>query len=575
MSGASSGHRRGACLPASCGMGDVVERPLIDSFNGKLRDKCLNERLFAALTKARNQTGTGGSAAISSRYTPRRGGLALAIQAARTRGHPPGSRGWASGTKRHSGHLQSAIRKMHPSNLTILGSVFLSVAPSCGGTGMTQANSLNGPERAGGKWLASSHDAPRRLLCTTLLAVFIAELIVMLGLSQLGLEDPVIVALLDAVLLTALVFPCVYYFAFKKLIQKNAELVESETRLENRVEKRTTELNAAFQRSKERQLELRILNEMGRSLRESGSAVEACQITEHYIERLFRGTSCKITLAGPTGDGSADESSRGCARMAGPCAETSSPALAVWTICEPLTVRNEEVGTLELENPRVDDPDGSRWENQRPMLRMVAGHLALTVADHSLREELKNQAIRDPLTRLYNRRYLSDFLERELHRSRRTEQPLSVLLLDIDHFKTFNDTFGHDAGDAVLVELGKLMQEWVRGSDVVARYGGEEFVAVLPGSDHDAALTRAETLRKIVESHAFRHQGKVLGQATVSIGIAVSTDTDTDAASLLRVADQAMYQSKTDGRNRVTLEAPNASADQKPGACHGPLQRRA
>jgi diguanylate cyclase (GGDEF)-like protein len=172
-------------------------------------------------------------------------------------------------------------------------------------------------------------------------------------------------------------------------------------------------------------------------------------------------------------------------------------------------------------------------------------------------EELREAAEHDPLTGLSNRRALQRRLDEEFRRADRFLRPLSVLFVDVDHFKAINDTFGHDVGDEVLSRLGRILQWACRGSDVVARYGGEEFVCLLPETHPHSAASLAENLRQAVESAEFSHDGCVF-PVTVSIGLAgLSRDCHvTGGEQLLLMADQALYRAKNRGRNRVELSKP-------------------
>ncbi len=169
-----------------------------------------------------------------------------------------------------------------------------------------------------------------------------------------------------------------------------------------------------------------------------------------------------------------------------------------------------------------------------------------------LEKKLQEQAISDPLTGLYNRRYLSEFLPRELLRSRRSATPVAVILIDLDHFKRINDTFGHEAGDIVLTAVGVLLKDKVRGSDIACRYGGEEFALILPEADTQAAKRRAEDIRLAIAALDIRHVEKPLGKITASFGIALFPDHGGDTDALLRVADVALYAAKA-GRNSVVV----------------------
>jgi len=167
-----------------------------------------------------------------------------------------------------------------------------------------------------------------------------------------------------------------------------------------------------------------------------------------------------------------------------------------------------------------------------------------------LQEQLRIQANLDPLTSLYNRRYLDSTLERELARCRREGQSLSLILVDIDHFKKINDTYGHQAGDAVLIQLSAILGGMARSGDVACRYGGEEFLLLMPTMSLDVAKERAEDLRAMFGGMTLPF-GDFRLQTTISIGISVYPGHGTSADELIKCADRALYQAKHGGRNRV------------------------
>lgn len=168
----------------------------------------------------------------------------------------------------------------------------------------------------------------------------------------------------------------------------------------------------------------------------------------------------------------------------------------------------------------------------------------------ALQESLREQAVRDPLTGLYNRRYLMENLQHEVRRAHRSHQPLAVALIDVDHFKEVNDTFGHDVGDQVLVQVGHFLEARVRESDVVCRYGGEEFVVVMPDTHLGAAVRRAEEWR-IAMQDMTSLTGVLDQRITISVGVTSTEGGATTSQDLVRSADESMYLAKHRGRNQV------------------------
>jgi diguanylate cyclase (GGDEF)-like protein/PAS domain S-box-containing protein len=170
---------------------------------------------------------------------------------------------------------------------------------------------------------------------------------------------------------------------------------------------------------------------------------------------------------------------------------------------------------------------------------------------NKLRATLQEQAIRDPLTNVYNRRYLAEFLNNEVARADRENSPLSVLIMDVDNFKHFNDTYGHKCGDIVLMDLANFLTENARQGDVVCRYGGEEFVILMPNANLEDAYERAETWRCNYAAKVIHYDNKALS-ATFSAGVASFPLHGTTGESILHASDHALYRSKSDGRNKVT-----------------------
>jgi diguanylate cyclase (GGDEF)-like protein/PAS domain S-box-containing protein len=223
-------------------------------------------------------------------------------------------------------------------------------------------------------------------------------------------------------------------------------------------------------------------------------------------------------------------------------------------ICVPLTTQDETIGVLHLrEGP--DEPTVLRQHWER-LAETFAGQVALSLSHLRMRIGLQEQALHDPLTGLFNRRYLDTTLKRELHRAYRDGSTVAIVLLDIDYFKQFNTDFGHDGGDAMLRSVGALLRANIRESDVPCRYGGEEFLLILPGVSAQDAQQRAEYLREAVQELQVSHRGMTLHTITISAGVAVFPTHGTNIETLTKAADRALYQAKASGRNQVICATP-------------------
>ncbi|MGB4441729.1 MAG: diguanylate cyclase [Coriobacteriia bacterium] len=223
--------------------------------------------------------------------------------------------------------------------------------------------------------------------------------------------------------------------------------------------------------------------------------------------------------------------------------------------CVPLVAHGERLGTIVLVGRGGSDPCGEpgAYEHVRAVLASFAGRVALAVSNIQLRETLREQALRDALTGLYNRRIMEEGLAREIARAARESTPLVVGFVDIDHFKDFNDAYGHEAGDYVLKQVAGYLRDHTRAGDLLSRYGGEEFVTVWLGADLASAFARAEGLREGVEALHLELHGESLGGVTLSIGIALLGEHGESVEGLLAAADSALYGAKGDGRNRVVV----------------------
>ena len=225
-------------------------------------------------------------------------------------------------------------------------------------------------------------------------------------------------------------------------------------------------------------------------------------------------------------------------------------------ICLPLVAHGEAIGMVYVEC--ISSGIAAMVDANLRALQQMVELASIRIAGLNLRTILEHQSIRDSLTNLFNRRFMEIALDRELRRAVRHQKHLAVLMLDLDHFKLLNDTYGHEAGDVVLREIAGVMRQAVRSEDTVCRYGGEEFVAILPELGPEEALSRAESIRHLVSELRIYHRGESLREVTISIGVAVYPHNGESPEQILSLADRALYEAKHLGRNRVVLAEPTA-----------------
>jgi len=227
-------------------------------------------------------------------------------------------------------------------------------------------------------------------------------------------------------------------------------------------------------------------------------------------------------------------------------------------LCIPLTAHGETLGVLYMECPTpliaVD------VERNRKSLEELAEIASMSIAGLNLRSRLEHQSIRDGLTNLFNRHFMEISLDREVRRAARNNSDLSILMLDVDHFKKFNDTYGHEAGDTVLREVAEIFRQSVRVEDIICRYGGEEFVIILPDTTQDAALKKAEIIRERTSQLRMRFRSEALREVTISIGVATYPHSGTTLEEMLRASDRALYAAKHGGRNQVVASTADVAA---------------
>ena len=221
------------------------------------------------------------------------------------------------------------------------------------------------------------------------------------------------------------------------------------------------------------------------------------------------------------------------------------------SICFPMQAHGETLGLFYIE---ADDAAALNGQDHG-LVRRLGEQISLSISNLRLQIRLREQSIRDPLTGMFNRRYLDETLTRELSRAQRGKQPISLLVLDIDHFKKYNDMRGHDAGDALLEHFARLLQQRIRKEDIACRYGGEEFVIVMPATPADMAIRRAQDICEATRSMKV-HTGKdSFASVTVSIGVSAYPANGETGAELITAADAALYKAKNNGRDQVQATA--------------------
>ena len=446
---------------------------------------------------------------------------------------------------------------------------------------------------------AARSASPVRNLLMVASLVFLAEVGIMVLLSRLPPFPAWQEVLLDSAMLVVLVFPVLQRFMVRPLVlrirereQAEKELLRAKDQLEHaaaersRVDETVQEANRELVETvaelESRSREIEILSELGGLFQTSLRSDEAFSVIGQYGQKLFPGDAGAFSLLNPSGNhleevaawGKMVHSERAFApadcwalrmgRIHGVGAGDPDPACshvpdqdALSYLCVLLFAQGEAMGLLHLRFGATEGrPEGGRRGLCEANLRLAAAFgesVALGLANLKLRERLQVQAIRDPLTGLFNRRYMDEALERELARADRKGAPVGVIMADLDHFKRFNDGFSHDAGDALLKEVGRVLQQNIRRGDIACRYGGDEFAIILPEASLEATLRRAEQLRGLV--HRLRNQngGQALEPISISLGIAVFPTHGKSARCVLRAADAALYAAKTAGRNRSEI----------------------
>ncbi len=354
----------------------------------------------------------------------------------------------------------------------------------------------------------------------------------------------------------------------------NEQLQESVENLEERRNEAEDRRQEAEERGKElveRNNQISRLSEMVSMLPLCESEQEIYSVVQQFMEQIFKGEALALSMIDPESEqvetvfkwGGAFSRERfevdECRALRRgylyPIKDTTSEPLCQHLlldnlpssyVCVPIQTPKEVLGLLQLYLPySVID------EFKMGLAASIAEPTAMALANLKLQETLRVQSIRDPLTGLFNRRYMEESLERELRRAKRSGRSLGVLMLDLDYFKRFNDTFGHDGGDLILRLASDFLQGHVRDEDVVCRFGGEEFILILPEISLADAQSRAEFFRKNIKELQAFYNNRPLGTITASFGVAIYPNHGQTSEVLLKSVDLALYKAKANGRDRV------------------------
>lgn len=348
-------------------------------------------------------------------------------------------------------------------------------------------------------------------------------------------------------------------------------------RLDERVRNRTQELSQSVRQLEYKNRSITRLSVLGNALRHCEDHRAVYRLLEAEVPRLFRGSGGALYLHDSSTktyvlraqwghwphqksieppaccallvQEKAEDANRWRSRTIDDCERLLQRAQGATLLCVPLIVEGHLRGFFHhcLHQAAPDDM-------VRRICEMLAESVSLTISNIELRECLHAQSIRDPLTGLYNRRYIAEAFVRESSRAARSGEPFSIALLDIDHFKYFNDTYGHNAGDEVLREIGALLLQATRSEDIVGRWGGEEFLLLLPGICAEGALQLANRLRdRVRDELRISSDGQPLPALSISGGVTAVQSGSEDLPAAVYRADQGLYRSKSSGRDCVHL----------------------
>ena len=361
--------------------------------------------------------------------------------------------------------------------------------------------------------------------------------------------------------------------SFNRMVDKLKEQIDN---LESGVEERTVSSSLLVEELEQKNMETRTLKEANEILQACRNDSEVFQAVSLIVQKTIPdiyGSLFSLVYEGQrlevVTDWNAEKSNVGCIYEYDSCLALRRGSIYIFedmakqlpsphldsdvspgcSVCIPITAYGETFGILHLELSRLKNDQLSSRRIQ--LLENVAEYTANTLANLRLRSRLQQQSIRDPLTDLFNRRYMEEAMRHEENRALRNGSQVAIIMLDIDHFKQFNDAYGHDAGDEILQLLGQLLKSHFRESDMPCRYGGEEFVVILPEISLEQCVKKAEQLRLVTrERIKIYRQGKDIG-ITLSLGVAIFPLHGESLGMVLKRADEALYQAKERGRDMV------------------------
>jgi len=362
----------------------------------------------------------------------------------------------------------------------------------------------------------------------------------------------------------------------RQVIQCNIRDITARSQVEQRLRKANDELTVLVTELRRRDAEMLLLNRLHELLQACTTQDEAYKVISMAVGELFAGQSGCLAILNASGGYLEPVASWGNEAVVEPIFsledcwavrrdqlhEVTDPQDGLLCrhfvqqpragyLCVPLTVQGETLGVLCVLG--AEAWSGEHRIGQQRLVVAVGEAIKMSLSNLKLQAKLREQAIRDPLTGLLNRRFLEETLARDVYRAQRRNYPLCVVMLDLDDFKRFNDTYGHHIGDLFLRELGKGMRETLRKSDISCRYGGDEFLVVLPDASLPDAQKRVEQICAMVKEIQSRHGESRTVTMTMSAGIAQAGLHAFDPGELLRAADKALYAAKAAGRDRVAV----------------------